>query len=272
MRIHASILVIFAAALAGCSSPAANVSQNVQPSPAVENTGTPSGAGAQSMAAAAEELIADLYKQHDAQKGPFFQTKDRARVDKYFTKPLADLIWNDAKTSEGQIGAIDFDPLYNAQDVEKKNFAVGKADLKDDTGTVPVTFSNFGTKQTVTFVMKRINDAWKIDDIRYSGGETLLKIFKANSGGSSTAASGEFEGKYTVGPTSCTVKPVKMAFEVRWAKGSGVVMFFYKDGNTFESEEDRSGGRNEFRFDDANYNSGMFVRTDGTTFTVKRAR
>lgn len=36
----------------------------------------------------------------------------------------------------------------------------------------------------------------------------------------------KFEGNYQVGNTICTVKPVKMAFELRWAKGDGVMIFF----------------------------------------------
>src|SRR5438045_208764 len=98
--------------------------------------------GSASYAQAPNAVVADLYKQHDAKRGPFFQTKSRARVDKYFTKGLADVIWKDATTANGEVGALDGDPLYNAQDVAIKKFAVGKAVIKGDNATVQVTFTN----------------------------------------------------------------------------------------------------------------------------------
>src|SRR5690349_13209357 len=43
---------------------------------------------------------------------PFFQTKSRARLNKYFTKDLGDLIWKDAVASSksNEVGALDGDP------------------------------------------------------------------------------------------------------------------------------------------------------------------
>ncbi|QQS34418.1 MAG: DUF3828 domain-containing protein [Acidobacteriota bacterium] len=236
---------------------------------------TPAVAGGESQSSAAEALVADLYKQHDAKKSPFHQTSDRARVDKYFAKELADLIWKDALRPSDEGGSIDADPLYNAQDIDIKNFNIGTAKVTDDYAILPVTFTNFGQKQSLKFKMKRTGGNWKITDISYSPKDSLLTWLKANDSSTkttTTAASGEFEGKYRVGETTCTVSPDRMAFQVKWAKGSGSEYFFYKDANTFESEPDKSGGRNEFRFDDENYNSGTFVRADGKVFSVSRAR
>ena len=226
----------------------------------------------------AERHIADLYRLHDSKKSPFFQTKDRSRVDAFFTKSTADLIWKDAVQSKGEVGAIDFDPLYDTQDLEKKNFAIGNASVSGDTATVVVSYTNYGEKMRITFVMKMQEGSWKIDDIKYQAGHSLLAILKETYGNAASNAppvtnvSGEFEGTYRVGETTCTVKPVKQAFEIRWAKGKGSEYFFYKDANVFESEPDKSGGRNEFRFDDENYNSGTFLRADGKTLPVSRAK
>src|SRR5688572_2866905 len=88
-------LLLSALLAAGCSfskTDNSNVAVNTNAAAETTPAGEPAAAGAQSQAAAAEALVADLYKQHDAKKGPFFQTKSRALVDKYFTKPLADLI------------------------------------------------------------------------------------------------------------------------------------------------------------------------------------
>lgn len=252
----------------------ANVNINVAN---IEPSGGPdevAAAGAESKPAAAEALIADLYKAHDAKKGPFFQTKSRALVDKYFTKSLADLIWKDANESKGEVGAIDADPLYNAQDVEIKNFAIGQANVKGESAAVPVSFTNFGEKQTITFALKLTGDAWKIDDIKFSADDSLRKWLTGTYANTSTSSSssGEFEGRYQVGDTTCTVKPVKMAFEVRWAKGSGIEAFFSTSSTTFESDPAPGEQRNAFVFDDENYNEGTFERADGKTFTVRRIR
>ena len=86
----------------------------------------------------------------------------------------------------------------------------------------------------------------------------------------------EFEGRYKVGPTTCTVKPIRMAFEVRWAKGKGVMRFFFDrmtpEGKAIFVSEDVGKGTDKFIFDDNRYNSGTFLRADGRMFTVKRTR
>jgi hypothetical protein len=127
-------------------------------------------------------LVADLYKQHDAKKSPFFQSKSRARVDKYFKKTTADLIWKDAtrKNAQDEVGALDGDPLYNAQDMEIKNFKIGaaKIDIKGSNAQVPVTFTNFGKKQTIKFYLVIEKGVWKIQDIDYGDGQTLVGWLK----------------------------------------------------------------------------------------------
>ncbi|MEO7538791.1 MAG: DUF3828 domain-containing protein [Pyrinomonadaceae bacterium] len=260
----------------GASNTAINVAVNTESPTPVTVAGTPASAGAESQTASAEALVADLYKQHDAKKSPFFQTKNRALVDKYFTKPLADLIWKDANDSSGEVGAIDGDPLYNAQDMEIKNFAIGKADAKGETAIVPVTFTNFGQKQTLNFALKRVAGAWKIDNIKFSAADSLMKWLNdtynsANTPADEANGSDTFEGRYLIGDTTCKVKPVKMAYEVRWAKGKGVEMFFAKDETTFESSPAK-GGVNSFSFDNNTFSSGTFQRADGKEFAIKRAK
>jgi len=277
MNKNSFLFILVSLALSACSMSAANtnVVVNTNP-PATENTEPDTGnimsAAGESQNARAEALIADLYKQHDAKKSPFFQTKNRALVDKYFTKSTADLIWKDATSSQGEVGALDGDPLYAAQDMEIKNFAIGKADVKGDNATVPVTFTNYGQKVTVTFKLKLVA-GWKIDDIIWPEGTSMVKVIKDNyaNADKQAAPAGVFGGKFQVGDTNCTVRPSKLAYEVHWAKGSGVEMFFFKDGYTFESSPDK-GGPNRFEFDDESYSTGVFYRADGKEFPVKRVK
>lgn len=277
--VSACLAFVTGCSLFGTLNENANVNSAAANNSNSENVAlAPEGGSGDARSADAERHIADLYKQHDAKKSPFFQTGDRGRVDAFFTKSTADLIWKDSTNSKGEIGALDFDPLYDAQDVDKKNFAIGKASVKDDTATVVVTYTNWGEKKRITYLLKMQDGSWKIDDIKYQAGHSLLGLLKEHNGTSNNAppvtnVSGEFEGTYRVGDTTCTVRPDRQAFEVRWAKGKGSEYFFYKEGGTvFESEPDKNGGRNEFHFDDDKYNYGTFFRADGKTFSVSRAK
>ena len=107
-------------------------------------------------------IVRELYKQHDAQNSPFFQTNDRAAVDQYFTKPLADLIWQDAVNAKGAVSAIDVDPLYNAQRTKITDLKVQTDQVEGDQSLVLVTFKNFGKKESLIFNVERENGVWKI--------------------------------------------------------------------------------------------------------------
>lgn len=130
---------------------------------------------AQSVAPAT--VVRNLYTAHKAHRGPFFQTKSRALVDKYFTKSFADLIWKDRIDAGKEAGYIDFDPLYNAQDIHIKNFKIGKAEPGEGNAKlsdVPVTFNNMGNKTTILFrLIEGPKHIWKIDEIFYPGDEAI---------------------------------------------------------------------------------------------------
>src|SRR5882762_9535916 len=70
-----------------------------------------------------KELVADLYRQHKKQS-PFFQRRSRALLDKYFAPELANLLWQDARSSGDEVGALDGDPLFYAQDMDIKSFSI----------------------------------------------------------------------------------------------------------------------------------------------------
>ncbi len=140
---------------------------------------------------APDVVVRNLYAAHKSRAtDPFFQTKSRARLEKYVRKDLADLLWKDLVTSRAkdEVGALDGDPLYNAQDMKITAFRIkapmygeGNLDLAD----VPVTFKNFGKEQTVLFRLERDKSrVWKISDIFYpdnpNDASSLRKILGAN--------------------------------------------------------------------------------------------
>lgn len=130
---------------------------------------------------APNELVADLYKQHNRKRGPFFQTRSRALLYKYFEKALADMIWKDAINSKGEVGVIDGDPLYDAQDMEIKNFVIHKATYGGATARVNVSFDNLGQRKSLDFVLVNGRSGWRISDIDYGQGRTLVSEFKESS-------------------------------------------------------------------------------------------
>jgi hypothetical protein len=224
-----------------------------------------------------EELIKDLYKTHEKDHDPILSGKSRRLLDKYFDKKLANLIWKDLSTRRNEIGVIDFDIFYNTQDPMIKNLSVNSAKIEGTKATVPVTFTNGGAKETVTYLLTQQNSAWKITDIKYHNAGSLLKIFRENEQISSADNSDKedsFEGVYQVGNATATVTPSKMAFELKWEKGSGTMIFHYTGQGVLEySSEDKGNGSDTFIFDDTTFTTGKFIRgSDGREMRVKKIR
>ena len=179
MRLAILMLAAVCLATAGCSAGNSAVAYSTTPptasantTAAVSNVVKPAAANPSPTAtppaqktAAPDAIVKELYKQHDAKKSPFFQTKDRAAVDKYFTKNLADLIWKDAVSSEGEVGALGADPLYDAQDTEIADLKIQADQVDGDQALVLVTFKNFGEAKTLIFNVEREKGTWKISNI-----------------------------------------------------------------------------------------------------------
>ena len=88
---------------------------------------------------------------------------------------------------KGEVGAIDGDPLDNAQDTEIKHFVIHKPDSakgkSGDGAEVKVTFENFGEKKVIVFILRRGTGpwGWKISNIKYDDGTDLLGILKSGN-------------------------------------------------------------------------------------------
>ena len=130
-------------------------------------------------------ILKNLYKAHDAQKGPFFDRENRKLAEQYFTKELAGLIVKDAVESQGEVGAYGMDPLYDSQDPQVKNFKIGAVQWggikkrEDDEGDegfalVNVTFTDNGKKREIRYGFEQQADkTWRISEIHYSEGSLL---------------------------------------------------------------------------------------------------
>jgi Protein of unknown function (DUF3828) len=124
-----------------------------------------------------DSVVRELYRVHNNGRGHVFDAKGKKYIYKFFDQKLADLIWKEVtQTPEGEVGNLDFDPLYNAQDTKITNFQIGKPVVQGDTSTVLVTFRNFGQRTTITFEMNKGKEGWKIGNVLYGDKSDLVKI------------------------------------------------------------------------------------------------
>src|SRR5258708_17169373 len=92
-----------------------------------------------------DSVIRKLYRVNNNGKGGVFEAKGKKYIYKFFDQQLADLIWKDiTQTPAGDVGNLDFDPLYNAQDTRITKFQIGKPIVEGDESTVLVSFRNLG--------------------------------------------------------------------------------------------------------------------------------
>jgi hypothetical protein len=82
-----------------------------------------------------KELVAQLYKEHSGKSDPLQYPASKKLLPNYFYKPLLDLYLKDQEDSKGEVGKIDFDPLYNAQDFEISDFNLVVLPSKKGQGT-----------------------------------------------------------------------------------------------------------------------------------------
>ena len=121
-------------------------------------------------------VVRELYRVHNNGKGGVFEAKGKKYIYKFFDQNLADLIWKDiAETPEGEVGNLDFDPLYNAQDTGITNFQIGKPVMEGDKATVVVSFRNFGQRTRVRFDMHNGKEGWRIRNVIYPKSD-LVKL------------------------------------------------------------------------------------------------
>ena len=124
-----------------------------------------------------DSVVRELYRVHNNGKGHVFDAKGKKYIYRFFDQKLADLIWKEiTETPEGEVGNLDFDPLYNAQDTKITNFQISKPVVQGDSATVLVSFRNFGQRMTIKFEMNKGQEGWKIKNVLYGGNSDLVKM------------------------------------------------------------------------------------------------
>ncbi len=124
-----------------------------------------------------ENVVKELYRVHRNGYGHVFERQGRRLQQKFFDQKLAALIWKDiTRPNQDEVGNLDFDPLYNAQDIQIKNFRVGASVVNGLTATVPVTFMNYDQRVKIVFRLVNTKEGWKISNVEYGEGSDLLRI------------------------------------------------------------------------------------------------
>lgn len=126
-------------------------------------------------------VIQSLYKLHNDGKGPIFTKAGKKYLSRYFDSQLTALIWKEvAGTPAGEVGNLDFDPFYNAQDTQITSFRIGEPRIRRDAATVIVSFKNFGHLNKLIYTMRKTREGWRIHNIDYGGGLNLVKVLSAS--------------------------------------------------------------------------------------------
>lgn len=229
-----------------------------------------------------DQVVKDLYAEHNAGKGPFNQNKSRAVINKYFVNQpgsavsvLGDVIWK-IESDKNSIG-FDFDPLYYAQDTQITNFVVGKA---DENNMVTVKFKNFGKDEEIMFSLVTDNTktkGWKIENISYSDSENLTDLLEYATMTEAERAAAEkentFDGDYLVGEVKCNFTSNKGGY---WARvkcdDQENVQIIDTETLTFGTwKKDEKGRRGKF-VRAADGSVGEFVDASGKKVKVRRVK
>ena len=114
-----------------------------------------------------ETLIAALYSYDIAQTDP----DALSLYAPFFSKSLLALFQKDRdNTPEGDMGALDFDPVIAGQDGAASNVTTGVPILIDDTAELEVDFTN-GVPVRLYYTLVREEGGWKVNDIANQQGE-----------------------------------------------------------------------------------------------------
>lgn len=125
-----------------------------------------------------DRLIRALYFEHNKTDNPFRETKNRALIDEFFAKPMANLIWKDPRMIHGTWKRTAINPLFNASDSDIKKMWVQPGAIGGTRSIVYVTFENKGKPEEVKIDLQQTAGRWGITDIIYPDGKHLTEMLK----------------------------------------------------------------------------------------------
>jgi hypothetical protein len=140
--------------------------------------------------APAVELVQDLYRDsawEAVMAGPEFRQpglldQPESVLKQFFTPGITALLLKDrAEAAEaGEVGRIDFLPLWASQDPSASDLRVGAGPKPD---TVTVSFQTVGaeSRTEIVFVIEETPAGVRIADIKYPSGNSFAALLKADN-------------------------------------------------------------------------------------------
>jgi hypothetical protein len=126
-----------------------------------------------------QDLMRGLYRVHDQGNGPLLDPAAGKARRVYFTESLAAALDHELERRDGdEIGNLDFDPFYNAQDTELGDLDFAVAKVSGNETFAIARFSNFGEPIEIVYKLVQDGRGWRIDDIDYGKGHTLRKVLQ----------------------------------------------------------------------------------------------
>lgn len=125
-----------------------------------------------------KDVVAQLYQAHRSKHDPLDETQ---LLGRYFDATLLKLYLRDKREAKGEVGRLDGDPLYNAQEIQVTDFSVSATESVSGETRVRVSFKNIGKPTRLAYILTRSGNGWRVSDIRYDDGSSLKKILQSKS-------------------------------------------------------------------------------------------
>ena len=122
-----------------------------------------------------KDVVAQLYKAYGTEQSSERETRLFSR---YFDHDLMQLYLKDKREAKGEVGRLDGDPLYNAQEIQITDFSISAPRITGSEALVTVRFKNIGKPTRIECVLHRTANGWKISNIRYDDGSSLKEILQ----------------------------------------------------------------------------------------------
>jgi hypothetical protein len=128
-----------------------------------------------------QDLMRELYRVHDQGNGPLLDPAASKERRVYFTESLAAALDQELDRRDAEeVGNLDFDPFYNAQDTEIADLDFAVAKVSGNQTFAIARFSNFGEPNEIVYKVVQDGRGWRIDDIDYGDGHTLRKVLRGD--------------------------------------------------------------------------------------------
>jgi Protein of unknown function (DUF3828) len=124
-----------------------------------------------------EAFVRGIYAEY-AQSGPDITGK---KVDQYFTPTIVQLIRHDqASTSRGEVGRLDFDPFCSCQDPDGlKLIGLNITPVSEGKAIAHTTLETSGGRIELRLTLAKVSGHWRVDNIVENGKFDLREILRS---------------------------------------------------------------------------------------------